>query len=166
MPTRRPARRSLLRVWLLLLVVVMAGTACRKSEEARIRALLDDAVAGAEAANPKKTLAQVADDFRADNGADRDAIKGVLAREMLQGNRITVIRRDQSITVEGETAKASFDAALLRGDRAKLKGLVPQRMGTWRFVLDLEKRDGEWWIVAASYQPIPTTEFVINDADF
>lgn len=161
-----PTRRCVLRAWLMLVVVLVAGTGCRKSEEARIRALLDDAVAGAEAANPKKTLERVADDFRADNGADRDAVRGVLAREMLQGNRITVIRRDQDVTVEGDAAKVSFDAALLRGDRAKLKGLVPQRMGTWRFALELEKRDGDWWIVAASYQPIPTTDFVVNDADF
>lgn len=148
----------------LALAACLSG--CRaKTDVTRIHALLAKGEAAAEDSDVRGVTDLVADDFKADE-LDRQTLKGYLAARLLRGERITVIRRDETITVDGSTATAGFDAALLAGERAKLKGTVPNRMGTYHFDLTLSKRDDVWKVTSAKYREIPAAKFAIEAADF
>lgn len=131
----------------------------KKSEEDLVREVLDAAEAGAEAPKLRDVMDHVSDRFNDGSGADKDAIKGVLASQLLRGP-VNVIRRNETIAVEGGTAKASFDALVTRGDPQTLGGAIPADAGAYRFDLELEKEDdGAWRVVGASYREIPAAQF-------
>lgn len=149
----------------LLLLVVLALPACRgKSEEAKIRALLDDAVEAVEAGRTGDAFDHVADDYADDAGNDKAQARAILAGQAIRGSRVTIVRRDEKVDVEegATTATARFDAALFRGDRAKLQGVLPERAGTYRFEFELRKEDGTWLVTKASWDKIPASSFLVN----
>lgn len=148
-----------------LAMLLLAAPGCRgKSDEAKIRALLDDAVQAVEEGRIGDAFDHVAEDYKDDAGNDKAQAKAILAGQAIRGSRITIVRRDEKVDVEegATTASARFDAALFRGDRAKLKGIVPQRSGTYRFTLDLRKDDGTWLVTKATWESIPASSFLVN----
>ena len=152
------------RAWLGLALVLMLG-ACRKtSEEDRVRAMLAGAVEALEAGNVGDGMDHVADDYSDEGGHDKAAVKGMLAAQVFRGTRVTIVRRDEKVKVDegAQTGSLVFDAALFRGDRAQLGGLVPERMGTYRFTLSVRKVDGDWRVAKASWEPIAATSFIVN----
>lgn len=152
-----------MRASLLLLLAVVGLVSCKKdTDEQKIYKILDAGVAELEAGNVKGAMAYVAEDFSGDEGVDKQTIRGVLGGQVLQGNRITIMRRDEKVKVDGGTATATLDVALFQGDRAKMKGVVPQRSGTYRFAITFRKDDGEWLITTAKQEPISAASFIVN----
>ena len=155
-----------MRLRLLLLAGAFALVACRgKSEEAKIHRLLGKGAAATEDSDVRGVTDLLSNDFKAGE-LDRQSVKAYLAARLLRGEKVTVVKRDESVTVDGRSATASFDVGLFSGERAKLKGVVPNRMGTYHFDLTLAKIDGEWKVTAAKYREIPAAQFAIEAADF
>ena len=146
----------------LLLVAALLVASCHHSDEEIIRARLAKAASAAEDADVRGVTDLIADDFRGQEDVDKPAIKAYLASLLLRGQRVTVVRRSETISVDGPKATASFDAALLSGDRKSLHGAIPSRMGTWHFELTLAKRDGEWLVTKATWKSIPASQFVLD----
>ena len=150
-------RRALLR----LLAATALLAACHHSDADVIKAKLAKATDAAEDADVRGVTDFVAEDFKAGDEFDKAALKGYLAGRLLRGDKITIVRRNEAVTVDGANATASFDAALLSGDRKQLKGLVPNRLGSYHFDLTLQKRDGDWLVTKAAWKQIPATELVL-----
>lgn len=154
---------------LLAIAALVALAGCHTSEKDRIHKLLTKGADAAESADVRGVTDLLADDFRGGGPggtgekADKQMVKAVLASRLLRGQRVTVIRRNEEIAVEDGATKAtaSFDAALLEGDRASMKGRVPSRIGTWHFDLTLEKRDGDWLVTGATWKQIPAADFIL-----
>lgn len=151
------------RALVLAILSAVALGACRKdTDEQKIHKILDAGVAALEAGEVKDAMEFVADDYADDAGMDKQSIRGMLAGYVLRGNRITIVRRDEKVTVEGDTATATVDTALFQGDRSKMKGVLPERSGTYRFTISFAKRDGEWLITKAKYENISAGSFIVN----
>jgi ketosteroid isomerase-like protein len=151
---------------LLLAGATLALVACHgKSEEAKIHALLAKSSAAVEDSDVRGVTDLLSDDFKAGE-LDRQSVKGYLAARLLRGEKVTVVRREESIKVDGDKATASFDVGLFSGDRTKIKGVIPSRMGTYRFTLTLAKIDGEWKVTRADYRDLPPAQFAIEIQDF
>jgi len=135
--------------------LVLALAAChRATEEERVRAMLDDGSRQVEHGKVAAAVDHLTDDFKDGNGADKQTVKMIVLREVLQGGgEARIYRRNEAITVESGAGQASFDALLMRGNDKS-------RLGTWHFVLTLRKDGGEWKISAAQWRPIPATDFV------
>ena len=147
----------------LVLGAALALGGCKKdTEEQKVLRVIDDGVAAIEAGQVGDAMDLVADDFSDENGTDKGMIKGYLAGQMLRGDRITIVRRDENVKVDGTAATASFDAAIFQGDRAKLKGVVPQRSGTYRFTLTFRKDDGDWLVTKATWKNISAGSFLVD----
>ena len=119
-----------------------------QSEEDRVRATL--AEVAAEAAKPDLggVIAPFADDYKDAEGTTRDQIKGFLFREFrVRGPVRSVL---SPITVQlsdgGRRARATFEAVLAVG--ISLDAPIPESADAYRFVVDLELRDGDWKIVS------------------
>lgn len=148
----------------LVLGFALALGACRKdTEEQKVLRVVDDGVAAVEAGQVGDAMDLVAEDFSDEGGStDKGMIKAYLAGQMIRGDRITVVRRDEKVKVDGASATASFDAAIFQGDRSKLRGVLPQRSGTYRFTLTLRKDDGAWLVTKAKWEGISAASFVVN----
>ena len=154
------------RVLVLAILSAAAFASCRKdSDEKKIYKALDAGVAALEAGNVGDAMDYVAEDYADDAGMDKQSIRGMLAGYVLRGNRITIVRRDEKVSVEGDTATATLDTAIFQGDRSKLKGVMPERSGTYRFTITFSKRDGEWLITKAKYENISAASFLVNSID-
>lgn len=154
----QPARASV-----LVLGLALALGACRKdTEEQKVLRVIDEGVAAIESGQVGDAMDLVAEDFSSDSGTDKGMIKAYLAGQMLRGDRITIVRRDETVKVEGAEATATFDAAIFQGDRAKLKGVLPQRSGTYRFTLTLRKDGDAWLVTKAKWQGISAGSFIVN----
>ncbi len=142
---------------LLFASALLLACGKKKTEEDRVRDVLDAAEKGAEAPKLRDVMDHVSDRFQDDSGADKDTIKGVLAGQMLRGP-VGVVRRNEKITVEGATAKASFDALLTQKQPG---ATMPSDIGSYHFDLDLEKEpDGEWRVTGAKYREVPAQQLI------
>lgn len=155
------------RVVAIAILSAVAFASCRKdSDEAKIYKALDAGVAAIEAGQVGDAMDFVAEDYADDQGNDKAGIRGYLAGYMLRGNRLTIVRRDEKVVVDGNTATATLDTALFQGDRAKMKGVLPERSGTYRFTISWKKNaDGDWLITKATYEPISAASFLVNSLD-
>lgn len=153
-----------MRASLAVVALAVIGLAsCKKdTDEQKIYKILDAGVASLEAGQVKDAMEHVAEDFADESGLDKQGIRGVLAGQVLRGNRITIMRRDEKVAVDGASAVATLDVALFQGDRAKLKGVLPQRSGTYRFTITLRKDGDEWLITKAKYESISAGSFIVN----
>lgn len=154
--------RPLASLVLLLALVAPLGACKKDSDEKKILAML---AAGEEAAQAGKvgTLTDfLTDDFVDADGNDKAAVKAVLAGYVLRGGRIVVVRRNEKVTVNGDTGTVDFDAFLAGGDRSKLGGQVPTDGDAYRFSFVLRRVDGEWKISGGTWQPIPASGFLLK----
>ena len=144
-------------------LAVFALVSCKKdTDEQKLYKILDAGVAELEAGNVKGAMEFVAEDFSDDAGLDKQTIRGVLAGQVLRGSRITIMRRDEKVKVDGDTATATLDVALFQGDRSKMKGVVPERSGTYRFTITFRRDESEWLITKAKYEAISAGSFIVN----
>lgn len=153
-----------MRVPLAFVAIAVLGLAsCKKdTDEQKIYKILDAGVAALEAGEVKTAMEYVAEDFTDDSGVDKQGIRGILAGQVLRGQRITIMRRDEKVTVDGASATATVDVALFQGDRTKMKGVVPERSGTYRFTINFRKDGDQWLITKAQYQAISAGSFIVN----
>ena len=144
--------------------LALALGACKKgTEEQKVLRVVDDGVAAIEAGQVGDAMELVAEDFTDESGnTDKGMIRGYLAGQMLRGDRVTIVRRDEKVKVDGATATASFDAAIFQGDRSKLKGVLPERSGTYRFTLTLRKDGDAWLVTKAKWENISAASFIVN----
>ena len=143
-----------MRTWpVLLLIPALLAPGCRKeTEEDRIRKVFTQIEKAAAEGDVNGVLIHISDE-----NPDKDQVKGLLLREMLQGSKIAVTRRKTEVSVSGESASVTFNA-LLRRNR---KGFAnPQDIGAWRFDLQMKKDGKKWRIVGQKYNRISGEEFL------
>jgi hypothetical protein len=129
------------------------------SEEARVRAVFLDAARAAEEKRPADVVARVSERFRG-AGLDRRGVKQLVAFEVLRGEWVSVSIAGVTVEIEGSRARANVDAVLARaaGQGKVLAELLPGEASAHRFACRLEKEDGEWSVVEASWRPIGLAE--------
>ncbi len=125
------------------------------SDEARIRALLDDAARAAEEKRVSDAVEGVSERFHGE-GLDRRGAKQLVAFQVLRGEWVSVSIAGARIAVAGDAARANVDAVLARGGAKgkPLESLLPGEASAHRFALRLEREPEGWRVVAAEWRPI------------
>lgn len=148
---------------ILLLAIGSPLAGCKKeSDEQKILAMLAAAEDAAEAGKIGTLTDFLTDDFTDADGNDKASVKGVLSAQVLRGGRIVVVRRNEKVTVTGDTATADFDAFLAGGDRGAIAGAVPSEGSAYRFSLVLRKVDGEWKVASGTWKHIEAAGFLLK----
>ncbi len=121
------------------------------SEEARVRAVIDEVVAGAEAADLGRVTAPLSDDFTAENNgnaADTSMVRALLARQFLRRGPIFVLLGEVAVEVRGDEAHASFDAFLAENSTS-ITDVLPVDADAWHLEVDLRKHGDDWLVTRA-----------------
>lgn len=124
-------------------------------DEERIRLTIYGIAEAARAADLTATIEPLDKGYSDASGLSRDEVTGFLFREYRARGPISVYIQGIDVTVEGETAHASFEAILADGVNLSQLDLIPDNADIFQFELDLEKKDGDWLIVRSQYVQAP-----------
>lgn len=145
-------------LWIILLCVCAAFFfACSKPKTDAV--LITDAITKiAEAVEAKDVggvMKHVSNDFRGDDGSDRNNIKGILVGQLLNADSISVFIRGLEVEVTGEKAAAHLRVVMTRGKPVKKIQDIPRDAAdVFRFEFIFKKEDGSWKVVGAAYERV------------
>lgn len=138
--------------WLLLLVFLFTSCAT-KSEEDRIREVVRAALEGVNERKLSQVVENAVPEFKGPKGANLDECRRVILGYLLQQGWLGAFERKLEVVVDGDTATATLEAILARGNPVeKLEDVVPTNAAVYGFDLRLEKRSGDWKLVGADYR--------------
>ncbi len=120
-------------------------------DEERIRITIYEVAAAARAADLTATIEPLDTDYSDASGLSRDEVTGLLFREYRARGPISVFVHNLAVTVEGESATATFDAVLADGVNVTQLDLVPDNADLFQFELELHKKDGDWLIIRSQH---------------
>lgn len=135
--------------------VVWLARPAPPTDEERIRALFHDAARAASEKRPGDAVAGLSERFRGE-GLDRRGAKQLVAFLVLRGEWVSASVAEAAVVVEGDAAAAVVDAVLARaaGAGKGIAQLLPGEAAAHRFTCRLEREEGEWRVVEASWRPI------------
>jgi hypothetical protein len=149
----------------ILIIVAAAGLllyggfrlirGCGQTEEDRVRAVIDAIEEAIESKDVGGVMAYVADNYKDGEGLQKQQIRLLLMREVLQGGKdgITIQRLGTTdVTLRGPSknrtgASASFRAIVAGGTSF---GALTSDSEVLDFEVDLRKQDGDWLVESHS----------------
>jgi hypothetical protein len=128
------------------------------SDEDRIRALFAGAALAAEEKRIGDVVEGVSDRF-AGQGLDKQGVKRLVAGMVIRGDWVSVSIGGISVAVEGARARANVDLVMARGGKGKaVADLLPEEGSAHRLGCALEREEGGWRVVGATWAPISLAE--------
>jgi hypothetical protein len=137
---------------LFLLVISMIAAACSApagSSEEAIRAWLDQGQRAAEERDRRALLDMVSERYVDRRGNSREDIGNILRALFLRHGSVTLLVRVEALEIFGETAAEVTLTVAMAGERLSVDAK--------RFVLELERPDGEWKLIAARWGDLNDT---------
>jgi hypothetical protein len=145
-----------IRVYVLVLVGVVAAPACRKrlSAEDQVREAIASAVDGVRERKVKKVAAIVSSQYADQEGRDRQAAVDLARAHILLRPNLYLVTRISSIACpEAGQCDAVVLAAMASVPTETLSGLANSQADAYRFDLRLVDEDGSWRVRRASFAP-------------
>lgn len=122
------------------------------SPEDEIRALVARCVRAAEERDLSMITDAMAPEFSGPNGASRDEVKQILLFQVMRGSEKTVFNPSLDVTVEGPNLGAISGKFVFAAGKVKTPdGGV---LSAWQIDARLQKRDGKWLFVWATYRQL------------
>lgn len=144
--------------WLLVLGVLLAGGvgwwwwSQPRTDEDRVRAAIEQVAAGARDADLARTLEPISRGYRsedAEGGVGYDEVRSWLFLQFQKRGPVSILLGPIQVEVDGERARARFDATVAEFDRERLT-LLPDNADAFHFEVDLAREEGEWRVVGHS----------------
>lgn len=129
----------------LLALLLAAGCWKKPTDEDRIHAVIQGVVAGAVDGDVGDVMAHVSTSYRADGG-DYDALHGFLVQAFLRRGPILVVPGPIEVKVTGDTAHASFDAAIAEGS-GQWTDILAVNADGWHLEVDFVREAEDAWRV-------------------
>ncbi len=121
------------------------------SAEDQIRTLVARCVRSAEEKDLSAISDALAPDFKGPQGASREEVKGTIAFQVLRGGEATtVFNPSLDVTVTTPTT-GSFSGKFVF---ARGKAKAAAQMSAYQIDCAVEKRDGKWLFVSATYREL------------
>ncbi len=142
----------------LVLLAVAAVLACgcnRQTEEDKVKKVITDVQAAAEEKEVRKVVNALADTYSDPQGFNREGIRRVLLGYFLGHPKITVYINYLRVSVDGASARASFQTILTSGKKTGSPAdVIPESLGVYRFDVSLNKISGEWKVTSATWERV------------
>lgn len=134
----------------LAVILFSGGLACtgKKSAQDQIQELVDSASKAAEEKRPGGLVIHLTEDFHDNHGNDKQTVKAVLLREMMNNNKLSVYVTTSDIEVTGGEA-----SALVKVIVTGSAGWIPEHMDHVRIELKLRRESDKWMIYYADWKP-------------
>lgn len=129
----------------LVLLSVLAQSCRRGSAEDEIRAVVYGARDAATEKDVKGVMKYISDDYRDDEGNDRDAIKGIVFYQFMRAPKLSVFISSIDVQVKGDDAIADVKTVLVAGKTInEIKDIVPDDAAGYLFTIVFKKEAGSW----------------------
>lgn len=125
----------------------------RESEQDKVRKVITGIQKAAEEKDVKEILTSLSRTYRDPQGNDFDSIKGLLLGYFFRHQKVHVYIPDIVISVEGDAAKAEFQA-VLTGNPSGAAGIMPESLGVYAFEVSFKKEEKDWKVVTASWKRV------------
>ena len=122
------------------------------SDEEQIRAAIHRVAEGAERADINVAIAPFSQTYNDSEGLDRRGMYGLLWSQFKKRGSIRVWMSAIDVQIDGGTAIARFDAAVLEGEKGSFVG-IPINADLLTFEVELAEEHTEWMIVGHSRAP-------------
>lgn len=134
---------------LILSVGLLAACGGGLTEEALIKAHLQDMAAALEEQNTRRFANYLAEDFGASTyNLDRNGARLLLRREMMARERIRARLINIDVELRGDARAVATFRALLTGG----SGLIPDEGRLYRVTTGWRLDDGEWRMISAAWE--------------
>ncbi len=122
-------------------------------DEEAVRRAIEHVAQGAEAGDLGDTHETLAEDYEDSSGMDKATLRAMLLRQFARGRSLHVVVGPIDVELgEQDRAHASFEIWLAEG--ADGLGLWPEQSDSLHVEVELEKRDGDWLLVASDHEEI------------
>lgn len=128
-----------------------------KDPEAEVRKLVASIVAGAENRDVGPLSDAMAESFRGPQGATKQEVKQIVAFQVLRNTEnVAIFNPSLEVKLRGpESADIEGTFLFARTKAKSVAELQPEMVGSaYRITATLDKSDGEWKLVTATYAPV------------
>jgi len=141
-------------VMLLIFIVAVAFAGCSKeTEESKVKKVITEIQAAGEEKEVKKIMTHISKTYSDPRGYNYEGIRGLLLGYFFRYPKISAYITGLTISVDGASAKAVFQAVLTSGEKTgSIKDIIPQELGVWDFDVVMKKESGGWMVVSAQWQ--------------
>lgn len=139
------------RAGLLAVVAATLFAACSgpsPGPEAELREWVQRGVAAVEAQQRRELVAMISPAYTDARGNDRDQIENRLRAYFFRMNSIELLTAIEEISIMGETAA---EISMTVGMAGGHDGVFGFSADAYRFLLELEKHDNDWLLIAARW---------------
>ncbi len=143
--------RNAVLVFLAVNAIIPFFACTRKTEDEKIRNVIEAVRKAAEDRNVKDVLAHVDKNYRDPQGNDFQGVRSLLLYYYFHNQKITIVVSNVETTVEGRSAKASFQAIFAGGSGAS-GGILPEGLSAYRFDVSFSKDGDDWKIASAAWE--------------
>jgi hypothetical protein len=144
----------------LLAVLVAACSGGEPTPEQRVRAVLAELEAAAQARDVGLLKPHISEAYKDETGNDRRALLGLATAHLMRHQSVYLLVRVNDVELSAPGA-AQVDAFVaLAGQPIRDASALPElRADLYRFGFALRDEDGEWRITAADWHPATLADF-------
>ena len=140
-------RKGILAIVVVSIIAIISVTLGETTEEDKIKMTIRDAREGIEQENLSQVMSVFSKEYSDNEGSSFDSIKGILMRQFLKTEPVTIQLSPLRITTDTTSAQVEFEAAVLDGENASIFA-IPNEADVLFFTVDLRKEDETWRIVS------------------
>lgn len=147
--------------WLLLALALLAGCGgSTETPEARIRRVLAEIEAAAEARQAGAIKLHLSELYHDAQGNDQKAVMAIATMHFMRHTSVHLLTRVSALelTAPGE-ARAQVLVAMAGTPIADASQLIPLRADLYRFDVRLRDEASHWRVVSAAWQPATAADF-------
>jgi hypothetical protein len=141
-------------VTFLVFIVAVALISCSKeTEESKVKKVITEIQAAGEEKEVKKIMAHISKTYNDPRGYNYEGIRGLLLGYFFRYPKISAYITNLEVSVEGEAAKAGFEALLTSGVKTgSISDIIPESLGVWYFDVTLKKESDDWKVTSAKWE--------------
>lgn len=155
---RRAARRLAGAATLALMLVACGGPA--EAPETRIRSLVSQVEAAAEAHDLSVFKDHIASGYQDNRGYNRQTVLRLVQAMLLRNQAIHLLTLVRSLEVDADTADTRVLVAMAGRPIKSAQALLDMRVDLMRFDVQLVREDGDWLVRTVDWDHAQASDFL------
>ncbi|MBN1473141.1 MAG: hypothetical protein JW914_00870 [Syntrophaceae bacterium] len=145
--------RRILTILIIFAIAIIVIGCHKETEQNKVKKVITEIQAAGEEKEVKKIMAHISKTYSDPRGYNYEGIRGLLLGYFFRYPKISAYITNLQVSVEGEAAKAGFEALLTSGVKTgSISDVIPESLGVWFFDVTLKKESGDWKVTSAKWE--------------
>ena len=145
--------KVLLSILAMALIAAAFLSGCAKdTPQDRVRNVVQAVQKSVENKDLKTVLSHLSEQYRDQQGNDRESVKGLLLYYFLQHQNISVVLTNLDISIYGSSAAARFQAILSGRTGTGAGTVLPEAVNAFRFEVGFTRESDAWKVTNAKWE--------------